>query len=522
MFAKATRNFLKEVDAGGNLIAVSNLNDSDKLQLLSLVTKKKRFWCWQRPKYQFLSVTLGDVLTEDQFLSPVVVESDFVKYEGKFQNHVSGTIETALGKVKLNVGGKGLVESQSSFGSLRKQEVDLQQLIRDSTERAINLRNPVLQQVLERKSEILCVLTQRIVTTQPCVISEHIQIEEKCGGMVGIQTKTVQVSAKEDGNITKDTNVVLEIPAPTAIAYSVIELYVKPDGQFEFCLVQGKHGGFELERSGSVFMDPLPFQFCLVQGKHGGFELERSGSVFMDPLPFQEFAFGDMPDAAQGPSALDWPLSVLKQATLLLEQNFRPFAELPAQQQSALSHVLQAVLSDEELLRALEQVCEDVVSGLSSPLATLGELKPPQQQDLTAFLCLVGYRVQGGRPGLEDAVSNQKLFSTAYFLVSALAEMPDNAAALLGACCKLQIIPSLCHLLRALSDDGISDLENPDLAPLKDMERFMIVQRLFASADMNLERLQSSVKVVTQKDPNIFPLILYISLNGLCALSRAH
>ncbi|XP_032728902.1 gasdermin-E [Lontra canadensis] len=495
MFAKATRNFLKEVDAGGNLIAVSNLNDSDKLQLLSLVTKKKRFWCWQRPKYQFLSVTLGDVLTEDQFLSPVVVESDFVKYEGKFQNHVSGTIETALGKVKLNVGGKGLVESQSSFGSLRKQEVDLQQLIRDSTERAINLRNPVLQQVLERKSEVLCVLTQRIVTTQPCVISEHIQIEEKCGGMVGIQTKTVQVSAKEDGNITKDTNVVLEIPAPTAIAYSVIELYVKPDGQFEFCLIQGKHGGFELE---------------------------RSGSVFTDPLPFQEFASGDMPDAAQGPSALDWPLGVLKQATLLLERNFRPFAELPAQQQSALSHVLQAVLSDEELLRALEQVCEDVVSGLSSPLATLGELKPPQQQDLTAFLCLVGYRVQGGCPGLEDAVSNQKLFSTAYFLVSALAEMPDNAGALLGACCKLQIIPSLCHLLRALSDDGISDLENPDLAPLKDMERFMIVQRLFASADMNLERLQSSVKVVTQKDSNIFPLILYISLNGLCALSRAH
>lgn len=70
MFAKATKNFLKEVDDGGNLIAVSSLNDSDKLQLLSLVVKKNRFWCWQRPKYQFLSVTLGDVLTEGQFLSP--------------------------------------------------------------------------------------------------------------------------------------------------------------------------------------------------------------------------------------------------------------------------------------------------------------------------------------------------------------------------------------------------------------------------------------------------------------------
>ncbi|CAK7306964.1 GSDME [Vulpes lagopus] len=495
MFAKATRNFLKEVDAGGSLIAVPNLNDSDKLQLLSLVTKKKRFWCWQRPKYQFLSVTLGDVLTENQFLSPVVVESDFVKYESKFQNHVSGTIETALGKVKLNIGGKGLVESQSSFGTLRKQEVDLQQLIRDSTERAINLSNPVLQQVLERKNEVLCVLTQKIVTTQQCVISEHVQIEEKCGGMVGIQTKTVQVSAKEDGNITKDTNVALEIPASTTIAYGVIELYVKLDGQFELCLLQGKHGGFELE---------------------------RSDSVFLDHLPFREFAYGDMPDAGLGSSALDGPLDVLKQATVLLEKNFHPFVELPKQQQTALSDILQAVLFDEELLVVLEQVCDDVVRGLSPPLAIPGELKPPQQQDLMAFLSLVGYRVQGGCPDQEDAISNQKLFSAAHFLVSALAEMPDNVAALLGACCRLQIIPTLCHLLRALSDNGVSDLENPDLAPLKDMERFMIVQRLFALADMNLERLQSSVKVVTQKDPNILPLILYISLNGLCALGRAH
>lgn len=67
--------------------------------------------------------------------TPVVVESDFVKYEGKFENHMSGAIETALGKVKLEVGGKGFLQSQSSFGALRKQEVDLQQLIRDSVER---------------------------------------------------------------------------------------------------------------------------------------------------------------------------------------------------------------------------------------------------------------------------------------------------------------------------------------------------------------------------------------------------
>lgn len=68
-------------------------------------------------------------------LTAVVVELDFVKYEGKFANHVSGAIETALGKVKLNVGGRGLVESQSSFGSVKKQEVDLRQLLGQAADR---------------------------------------------------------------------------------------------------------------------------------------------------------------------------------------------------------------------------------------------------------------------------------------------------------------------------------------------------------------------------------------------------
>lgn len=443
MFAKATRNFLKEVDAGGDLISVSHLNDSDKLQLLSLVTKKKRYWCWQRPKYQFLSATLGDVLTEGHCLSPVVVESDFVKYESKCENHKSGTIGTVMGKVKLNVGGKGLVESQSSFGTLRKQEVDVQQLIQDAVGRTVNLDSLVLQQVLESRNEVLCVLTQKIVTTQKCVISEHVQSEETCGGMVGIQTKIVQVSAMEDGTITTDTNVMLEIPAATTIAYGIMELYVKKDGQF---------------------------------------------------------------------------------ATLHLERSFRSFAVLPAQQQMALFCILQKILFDEELLRALEQVCDDVAGGLWSSQAILAmeELTGSQQQDLTAFLKLVGYRVQGEHPGPQDEVSNQKLFATAYFLVSALAEMPDNATVFLGTCCKLHVIPSLCHLLHALSDDSVCDFQDPTLAPLRDTERFGIVQRLFASADIALERMQFSAKATILKDSCMFPLILCITLSGLYTLSKEH
>ncbi|NP_061239.1 gasdermin-E isoform X1 [Mus musculus] len=498
MFAKATRNFLKEVDAGGDLISVSHLNDSDKLQLLSLVTKKKRYWCWQRPKYQILSATLEDVLTEGHCLSPVVVESDFVKYESKCENHKSGAIGTVVGKVKLNVGGKGVVESHSSFGTLRKQEVDVQQLIQDAVKRTVNMDNLVLQQVLESRNEVLCVLTQKIMTTQKCVISEHVQSEETCGGMVGIQTKTIQVSATEDGTVTTDTNVVLEIPAATTIAYGIMELFVKQDGQFEFCLLQGKHGGFEHER--------------------------KLDSVYLDPLAYREFAFLDMLDGGQGISSQDGPLRVVKQATLHLERSFHPFAVLPAQQQRALFCVLQKILFDEELLRALEQVCDDVAGGLWSSQAVLAmeELTDSQQQDLTAFLQLVGYRIQGEHPGPQDEVSNQKLFATAYFLVSALAEMPDNATVFLGTCCKLHVISSLCCLLHALSDDSVCDFHNPTLAPLRDTERFGIVQRLFASADIALERMQFSAKATILKDSCIFPLILHITLSGLSTLSKEH
>lgn len=73
-----------------------------------------------------------------------------------------------------------------------------------------------------------------------------------------------------------------------------------------------------------------------------------------------------------------------------------------------------------------------------------------------------------------------------------------------------------------LSVDGESDLEDAALAPLRDAERFGLVQSLLAAADVNLERRQSSVKAGTCKGPNVFPLVLYISLNGLCALGRAH
>ena len=80
--------------------------------------------------------------------------------------------------------------------------------------------------------------------------------------------------------------------------------------------------------------------------------------------------------------------------------------------------------------------CDDIVSSLSPSLVTLGELKPSQQHNLTTFLRLAGCSVQGECPGSEDVVNNQKLFSTAYFLVSALAGMDQKKG---KKCCCLKI-----------------------------------------------------------------------------------
>lgn len=42
----------------------------------------------------------------------------------------------------------------------------------------------------------------------------------------------LQVSLKENGNLSKDSNVTMEIPTHTTIAYGLIELEVKQDGRY--------------------------------------------------------------------------------------------------------------------------------------------------------------------------------------------------------------------------------------------------------------------------------------------------
>ncbi|XP_075602106.1 gasdermin-E [Balearica regulorum gibbericeps] len=497
MFAKATKNFVRETDSGGDLIPVSHLNSSDKLQLLSLVTKRKKFWCWQKPKYHFLTVTLSDVLTEDKPIKPVIVESDFAKYMGKFEDFLQGSIETSFGKINLGAGGKGYVENQSSFGNLRKQEIDLQQLMKDVKDRTINLNSSLLQQVIERKREVLCILREKIITTQKCTISEHIQTEEKVSGVMGCSRKTVKVSVSENGSMLKDSSVILEIPPATTIAYGVIELFVKRSGQFEFCLLDEQQGGFEKEST--------------------------EGSTYPHSALFRDALFLYQPDAVDNemyseakdliPS--DASLSVLKQDLSRLKTQFQPFVKLQEDKQRALYKTLCELLLREEMVTALEDMLDAICTGDKPDLK---ELKPAQQGDLTDFLQLLGYSLQSELLQKYQP-QDEELFSAAHLLISAISELPDYTLVLLRACCDLQVVPALCCLPNIASADGTVALSSPLVATLTDRGRFDVVQRLFASSNINLEMTESSVKAVTMKEPRFLPLVLYVALYGFYALA---
>ncbi|XP_058040128.1 gasdermin-E isoform X1 [Ahaetulla prasina] len=496
MFAKATKTFVKEVDCGGDLISVSSLNNLDKLQFLNLVTKKKKTWCWQNPKYHLSSVSLNDLLSEDMHepIKPVIVESDFVKYEGKFENCIRGSIDTSLGRINLGTGGSDVVESLSSFGNLKKQEVDLHKLMKDLKGRSINVRTSLLEQMLERKNDVLCILIEKILTTQKCLISEHIQKEEKLAGMVGISTKIIKVSVNENGNMIKNSNVVLEIPAPTAIAYGVIELYIKCDGQFELCLLHDQQGGFERgaiegpSYHSSAFKDACcPHLFDVVDNE------KLSGPE--SPIPSEA------------------SLNILSKDVLQLKTQFQPFMNLSEEKQRTLYQMVCDLLLHEETVMQLENVLDSICSVGSPGNIAMEELKSPEKPCLEEFLQLVGIHLQS-----KQQIHNKELFLAAHLFLSALAELSSYSLWLLLACCDLQLVPTLCFLPNMTSEDGTVTLADPVLAPLADPGRFRIAQRLFALSNINLEMTESSIKAATMKKSSFSPIVLYIALNGLHAL----
>eukprot|EP00063_Salmo_salar_P070586 XP_014045421.1 PREDICTED: non-syndromic hearing impairment protein 5 homolog [Salmo salar] len=111
------------------------------------------------------------------------------------------------------------------------------------------MTHPVIKQTREKPRAVLGVLTERIMTSQPCQVTNKVRKHGYAGATVSACVAlSVKASMKQSGSTQTESDVSLKIPEYTVIAFSLIELKVKPNGKFELCLIRN-NGGFEKVRS---------------------------------------------------------------------------------------------------------------------------------------------------------------------------------------------------------------------------------------------------------------------------------
>ncbi|KAJ7991540.1 hypothetical protein DPEC_G00284940 [Dallia pectoralis] len=484
MFAKATSNFVQQIDPDGTLIPVSRPNDSYKLVPLALVVKRSRFWFWQKPKYLPSDFTLSQLLLGDASLIPDVSEIDFLSYEGKFVDSLSGQLDTKAGNVTVNVEAHGSSKLQSSFSKLKKQEVDIQKLLLASSDRVVDMDHVLLQQC-QKRAEVFAVLKERVLTTTTCSITEQVQEQTTCQGLLGLLGKLaprpVQVSVQENGSKDMDSDVSLEIPPNTVIAYSLMELDIKRNGEYALCLQQGTPGGFEADcQSAPPSEDPFDTE-CVVDGL--------------------EWTEKDIPGES--------PLGTLQNNLLDFKVHLKHLSLLPELTRIALFNMIRGVLMDRTTIMVLEDTLEALCRGEEPDTAAV-----TQNKSVCALLELL--QKTQTNPLTETDRASSYLTAT-HMLVSALEALPDASLTLLGGCSP-EVLKALNNLITKLKDNGqVLPLESLPL-PLQDESAFHWAEQLLLSSNVILRRETDRLWAETGRNPGAFPLVMCIAVQGLTSL----
>ncbi|XP_016142929.1 gasdermin Eb isoform X1 [Sinocyclocheilus grahami] len=468
MFAKATKNLVSEIDTDGSLIPVSRLNDSDGLAPLALVIKRNCYWFWQQPKYLTSDFKLNDVLVGDP-INPAVVESDFLTYNGKVVDNKSGSAAAEFGPGTINVGGAGSSKLQSSFGNLKKEEVDVQKLLQDSKSRVLDLKHSLIEQTRESQREVLTLVKERIVTTQPCTVTEDVQEGGTCTGMFGFN-KTIKVSVNDKSKpfVEYDTNVSINIPPKTTIAYSVIELEVAHTGHYELCLLPNIKGGFEVD---------------------GPVKVKQSSTV----------------SAAPGKTT-----NKLQKDLEGLQGQFTVLSKLPSSTRSALFQQISLLLQDSAAISVLEDALEDLCGGTQPDPIALEKVPA-----LKATLELV-QKTAGANPSGKQ--KKPSALTATHLLISSFDEMTDSALLELKSCCSYATLQALLHLVQNMTSNKKSSLKDAALAALTNEKVFKKVTSLFASCNVTLLKEKDSVVTKIGKPQDRLPLMLCIAVKGLASL----
>ncbi|XP_034017283.1 gasdermin-E-like isoform X2 [Thalassophryne amazonica] len=487
MFSKATAKFVRQIDPEGSLIHVSRLNDSHKLVPMSLVVKRNRFWFWQKPKYQPTDFKLSDLLQGDKALSPVVSETEFLTYQGTYGDKLSGKLDTEVGVASVTVEGQGSSKLHSSFGKLKKEELEVKKLLLDSKDRLVDMGHVLVQQ-LEKRADILAVVKERIITTIPCSVTETKQDQCSLQGvlaLVGTLGSTVKVCLRDSNDMHMDSDVSLEIPPGTVIAYSILELEIKKDGHYDLCLQPGAIGGFEGDSGTS---SPSYDAFNYVHQVDG---LEWNEQELPEKISLK---------ALQNESP-EMDLSLL--------------AELPESTRSDLFQKLKETMRDRVTLSYVEYELEEWCRGKAFDMTNQEDLSVSQKTTASAVLDLLHPIANSDNEKGESGVPAY-LFS-AHLLVSALEELPDESLSLLSESCPefLEAVDTLrCRL-----EDKDLDLSIHSLpVMLQDDRNFELANQLLSTTNVMLRRETDRLWVEKGDKPGVPALVLYISIHGLSIL----
>ncbi|KAK7886237.1 hypothetical protein WMY93_025858 [Mugilogobius chulae] len=407
--------------------------------------------------------TLNDILAGDTPIQPVVTELEFIKYNGTYGDNILGKVDATFIDNSVSLEGKDTSKLQSSFGNLKKEELGVPQLMKDSKERlGLDMSHALVKQTMMNNKLAFGIVKERILTTQPCSVIEEVQKEGQCGGMLNLcGPKVTKISLKENASLAKDSNVTMEIPPQTTLAYSLIELEVKQDGQFTLCLMSGINGGFEEVDSKSRLVTLTAF------ARHDAEKVD------------------------------------LKQVLGELKENFDVFASLPAQTKSSLLQQITNVIGDCAAIYLLQEAVHQLCHGEASVLVE------EHKQQIQDILDLVE----------QCSETKNAVIKALHLLLSALDEMSSESLALLRMCCSPELLPELDKLVQCLLEGGQIDLSAQSLTPL-DGELFDRVQHLFRSSNVSLKKEGDSLRMEVQQEAGNLPLILCIAVRCLASLSH--
>nr|KAG5697169.1 hypothetical protein BaRGS_002178 [Batillaria attramentaria] len=225
MFTATTYQVVKSLGKD-TLTPVTSVDVADNIRPFSLVLKerRRRLIFWKRCRYLTTEFTLDRILTEplsDDEKARLVQSRELATFSYETDFSLDGKFGVDLNKELLDV------------------DVDGQ----------LSLKHELVAPLQADSGKTLCLVTGVVRLKNAAKLTG--QVKQKASEEVKVLKE-----ADEEGSVMESRSKTLELPAGTALAYTVYELQVQSkDGQFTLILDRSKRGGFV--SSLSVDLDEL-------------------------------------------------------------------------------------------------------------------------------------------------------------------------------------------------------------------------------------------------------------------------